>query len=491
MKNKIILNILIVYFLILSLVLLAQISSKKINAIEPLPSEITAEDKLKNSVVLAIDSPVTIINEKQFLIDEKDSTLTPIVEEGKVYIPVKLLNTAFGADISFSKQTKETIIRLDNKAMIFSNYGTSIKLLDNTSEETVEIEAQSKIINDRFYIPLRSFADIFQKEIFYNNDLIIISNIKNLFDPIEEINTLEELEKQVKQLPIVGNEANLKYLLNNANNENNTEIINTKTELLNIDKLEILLEENKPVIIKKVEGFNIYATKGFIEVYIVTEDKKEIFNFKIEKINNNIKDIQMTSDRLVITYLDEALKTYVYDISNIEDIKIIDLIENNGDFYTNIIDENHLYTISKINLSKDKSKLPYFTQYFYNDNNIIDIKDNYFNLEDIFYFPDMNDNDYTLISHINLYKEETISSSVYLGMGSNLAIDEEIIYNITFNNYNNNLYQFKVTLDGIEYIKRKFVKGEFESLEIDKEKDFLKVNLKNNNLYFDNELNER
>ena len=126
MKSKIILNILIVYFSILSLVLLVQISSKKTNAIEPLPSEITSEDKLKNSVVLAINSPVTIINEKQFLIDEKDSTLVPIIEEGKVYIPVKLLKTAFGADINFSKQTKETIIRLDNKAMIFSNNGTSI-----------------------------------------------------------------------------------------------------------------------------------------------------------------------------------------------------------------------------------------------------------------------------------------------------------------------------------------------------------------------------
>ena len=487
MKSKIILNILIVYFSILSLVLLVQISSKKTNAIEPLPNEITSEDKLKNSVVLAINSPVTIINEKQFLIDEKDSTLVPIIEEGKVYIPVKLLKTAFGADINFSKQTKETIIRLDNKAMIFSNNGTSIELIDNTSEETVELDAKSKIINDRFYIPLRSFADIFEKEVFYNNDLIIISNIENLFDPIEEINTLQELEKKVKQLPIVGNEDNLKYLLKETTQNESIE-----TDLLNINNLDKMLEQNKPVIIKKTNNFNIYATQGFIEAYFVTKDKQEVFSFKVEKLGNNIKDIQITDDRFIVTYLDKNLKITIYDISNKDDIKIIETIENNGDFYKNIIDGNNLYTISKIDASEEKGKLPYFLEYVYEDNTMIDIKENAFSLENIFYFPDMNDSSYTLVSYINLYKiDEPLYSNVYLGMGNNIIINEDMIYVITTNNENNNLYQFKTTLDGIEYASRQFIKGDFKNFEIDKEKNFLKVNINDSSVYFDNELNQR
>ncbi len=487
MKNKIILNILIVYFSILTVVLLVQISSKKTSAIEPLPSEITSEDKLKNSVVLAINSPVAIINEKQFLIDEKDSTLVPIIEEGKVYIPVKLLKTAFGADINFSKQTKETIIRLYNKAMIFSNNGTSIKLIDNTSEETVDLDATSKIINDRFYIPLRNFADIFEKEVFYNNDLIIISNIENLFDPIEEINTLQELEKQVKQLPIVGNEDNLKHLLKEITQN---EII--KTELLNIDNLNKMLEQNKPVIIKKTNNFNIYATQGFIEAYFVTKNKQEVFSFKVEKSSNNIKDIQITDDRFIVTYLDKNLKITIYDISNKDHIKIIETIESNGSFYKNIIDGNNLYTISKIDISKEKEKLPYILEYIYKDNSMVDIKENVFSLENIFYFPDMNDNMYTLVSYVNLYKiDEPLYSSVYLGMGNNIMTNEDMMYVITTNNDNNNLYQFKCTLDGIEYIKRQFIKGNVKSFEIDKENNFLKVNLNDNTLYFDNELNQR
>ncbi len=488
MKSKIIFNILIVYFLILTLVLLIQISSKKTNAIEPLSSQITAEDKLKNSVVLAINSPVIIINEKQFLIDDNDSTLVPMIEEGKVYVPAKFLQTAFGANISFSKQTKETVIRLDNKAIVFANHGTSIEVIDNINEETIDVDEEAKIINDRFYIPLRSFADIFEKEVFYNNDLIIISNIENLFDPIEEIDTLEELEKQVKYLPIVGNNDNLKHILKDTK-----EVEYLKTDLMNIENLDnMLLEQNNPVIIKKTNNYNIYATKGFIEVYFVTQDKKEIFSFKVEKINNNIKDIQITDNRFIISYLDNNTKTVIYDISDRQNIKTMEMIENNGDLYKNIIDDNNLYMISKIDISKDKNKLPYFSEYAYENNIITDIIEQKFSLDKIFYFPDMNDNHYTLISYINLYDlGKPLYSKVYLGMGENMVVDKDMLYILTSNNDNNNLYQFKATLDGMEYLKRQFIKGEVKNLEMDKEKQFIKVNLENETIYYDDSLTKR
>ncbi|WP_317366739.1 stalk domain-containing protein [uncultured Tyzzerella sp.] len=484
MKSKIILNILIVYFLILCLVLLFQVSSKKINAIEPLPSEITAEDKLKNSVVSAINSPVVIINEKQFLIDEKDSTLVPIIDGGKVYMPVKFLETAFGANISFSTKTKETIIRLDNKAIIFSNYGTSIHVIDNIKEETIDVDEEAKIINDRFYIPLRSFADIFDKEVFYNNDLIIISNIENLFDPIEEIDILQELEKQVKHLPIIGNQDNLKYLLKNS-----VDIQNIEPHLINTENIEEKLKENKPVIIEKTNNYNIYATEGFIEVYFVTKDNKEIFSFKVEKLNNNIKDIKITDDRFVITYLDNNTKTIIYNISDRQNIKTMEIIENNGDLYKTVIDDNNLYIISKIDVDKYKDKQPYFAEYVYENNIGKEITEKRFDLDKIFYFPDMKDKKYTLISYINLYDiGKPLYSGVYLGMGENILINKDMIYVLTFNNGNNNLYQFKATLDGVEYIKRQFIKGEFKSLEIDREKQFIRVNLKDKTIHFDNSL---
>lgn len=72
-----------------------------------------------------------------------------------------------------------------------------------------------------------------------------------------------------------------------------------------------------------------------------------------------------------------------------------------------------------------------------------------------------------------------------------MVVDKDMLYILTSNNDNNNLYQFKATLDGIEYLKRQFIKGEAKSLEMDKEKQFIKVNLKNETIYYDDSLTKR
>lgn len=482
MKNKIIINILIGYFLILSIVLLIQVSYKETVAIEPLTTEITSEDKLKNAVVLCINSPVTIINEKQFLIDKNDSSVVPVIKEGKVYIPAILLKTAFNANISFNKLDKETIIRINNKAMIFSNNKNTMYIMDNTSEETIDIDAEPLIINDRFYIPLRSFGEIFEKEIFYNNDLIIISNIKNIFDPIEEIYTIEELIKKVKQLPIVGNYDNLKSLMNKNHFE---ELKSQNTDLINLSNVEESLKTNKKIIIKKTNNFNFYISESFIEAYFKNNKNTEIFSFKIEKISNNIKDIKITDNRLILTYSEkdndelDYSKTIIYDISNKQYIKTLKVVENNGVFYESVIDGSYLYTIFKININKNKNILPIFNEYFYENeinNKIIEQK---FNFENIYYFPDINDNKYTILSSININDlNDTIKNYSYFGMGENIVIHDGFIYILTTKGNNNNIYLFEVNLGEVSYVKRIFIKGDVIKFTKDSlfENEFLKEN---------------
>ncbi len=170
----------------------------------------------------------------------------------------------------------------------------------------------------------------------------------------------------------------------------------------------------------------------------------------------------------------------------------MDIIENNGNFYKSFIDDNSLYIISKINVNEDKSKLPYFSEYIYKDNIVYDIRENKFDLSNIFYFPDINDSYYTLISYINIYSiNNSLQNGVYLGMGDNIAINNDIIYVVTSNKDNNNIYQFKATSNDIEYINRKFVKGSFKNLKIDKETQFLDLFLENQTIHFDNDLNIR
>ena len=56
MNNKLILNIVIVYFVILSIVLVFQISKKKDNISAPTTSnQVTSEDRLDNAVVFNLE----------------------------------------------------------------------------------------------------------------------------------------------------------------------------------------------------------------------------------------------------------------------------------------------------------------------------------------------------------------------------------------------------------------------------------------------------
>ena len=88
MNNKLILNIVIVYFVILSIVLVFQISKKKDNISAPTTSnQVTSEDRLDNAVVFNLGSPVILVNKKQTLLEKTDSSQVPVVKGEDVYVP--------------------------------------------------------------------------------------------------------------------------------------------------------------------------------------------------------------------------------------------------------------------------------------------------------------------------------------------------------------------------------------------------------------------
>jgi len=215
MKNKIIIYIVSTYFVLLTIVLITQIPKKEIIAVEPLAAELKYEDKLKNAVVLYVDSPVAIVNEKQILIDNNNPEVVPIIKDGTTFIPVNVMSKVFNANVSYSKS--ETTVRLNNKAVVLKNDSNIIKIIDSDSEKT--IEASKNIFNqdDIIYVPVRNLTQAFEKELFFDDGLIVISNIENIFDPAAEGETINELKLQVNNLPVIGNEQKLKELIGDSN----------------------------------------------------------------------------------------------------------------------------------------------------------------------------------------------------------------------------------------------------------------------------------
>lgn len=479
MKSKIILNILVVYFIITSILLALQLSSKQIEAVEPLPSEITAKDKLKNATVFGIYSPIAIINEKQFLIDENDEFVTPIINGGKVYIPVKLLKTAFNATIDFDKNAKQTIIRLKNKAIIFYDKSGRVEVIDNTNKDTVTISA-AKIINDRFYIPLRAFAQIFEMEVFYDDGLIILSEMENIFDPIEEIETITELHSRIKNLPVVGNIENLKRLKHKYLQKENIKIIKSD------DKNLINIPVPNKIMIKKTNNYNIYKSDKFIEVYFVDKYSKETFSFKVDKTFKNISDLQISNDRFLVTYQNDnndSIQTIIYDVSNRENISIIKEFTSIGKFYKSFMTKDDAYVISKI-YENDTIKNNSNFQNQINNNN----KDMKKYLNNITYLPTLNDSNLTMVTYVDMMGESNeITQKIYLGIGQNIIVQDDNMYiiNIDAKNNRTNLYLFNRN----KYIKTIYLEGTANFVTTDDNEIILKFDY--DTIYLDNKTLER
>lgn len=463
MRSKIIINIVIGYFIILSIVLVLQLKSKDIVANEPISSDITVEDKIKNSTILFVGSPFYIMNEKQSLIDN-DLSITPTIINGKVYIPIRFIANAYNATINFSKSTKDLTVRLNNKAIIFYNEKNKIKVIDNISEEIQEIEATPEFINDRIYIPLRSFAQAFEKEVFYYNDLIVISNINDIFDPMEEIDLISNISNQVKNLPTINTQEKLIEILNS---NKFTEVTSNKTAEDNTSEKNEALENSlensdEKTFIKQLYNIDFYLFENALYGYKDDDLFCEIVLPNSNNENYIVEDIFIFEQNLVVIYNEEILE------------------DEEPSFYVSIYNGNNVRT-EKINglFSKINFHNKIFSIISTQDATLTNADANYItptlnfatgqkaNFEDITYFPELNTNLYTTVTNINITDEKYLFKKVFFGAGINITYYNNYLYFITEKDDFSFIHSFKINDSNLEYINRIYLKGKIITLDFE------------------------
>lgn len=514
-KNRVVVNILIAYFILLTIVLVVQIPKKDITANEPIASELKYEEKLKNAVVLYVGSPLAVINESQIIIDENDPCVTPEIVDGKTYIPVSILKTAFNAAVNWNKQDKETTIRHNNTAIIFKNESNSIKVVDNNSEKEEEIETAPLILHNRAYIPLRTAVDIFEKEVFYNNNLIIISDIKDIFDPTTEIDKLNLLTSQVNSLPVVGSEDKLKslvaepngkFLINSISKENNLVNSNNSKEskgpqisadfsgtnnqvdgvaeadIIKTDDEYIYYVKDKDIEIVKVtnpdnDNMEIAAKinigDNFIPMSIYVKDKNLIvLGDYYEDMQNTNEDIKKSEENNAekddnLNIHSKLSRIYIYSLENINSPTLLRTIDTDGYYFDSRMIKNTLYIISTINvfeLYDEKNFYPvsYFDSALGNERIVEEF-------ENISYFPDMTNRDYTTIISLDISDSGSSPDiKTYLGSGDDIYVSNNNLY-FACRKYNTavygtsnietNIYKFNLSDGAAVYSKRANIDG--------------------------------
>ncbi|MBR1445291.1 MAG: beta-propeller domain-containing protein [Firmicutes bacterium] len=499
MKNKIVINIFIAYIFILLLVLIFQLPKQnEIIAYEPTSSEIRNEDKLKNAVALYIDSPLALENEKQIFIDENDPDTVPVLVDSRAYVPVAFLSQAFGAATSWDAKTKEMTVRYNNKAIIFSANSSKIKVVDNDSENFEMLDYAPQNINSHIYLPLRAVASVFEKDVFYDDGLIIVSNIENIFDCENDKAVISQLKTQLNNLPVVGSEDNLKKILgidesffNNIprlyTQKNDTATVeggadlgktttgnaaaessasadhsSTNTQVEGVDEADIV----------KTDGEYIYYVSSPHTISIVkavpADNMKYVSTVNIE--SKVINDIYINKDILVVmadNYRENKSACLLYNMKNKSDVRLMREISVNGYLLTSRMIDDMLYFISTIDVYSLYENDKYQPISYYDTLKNASGK-RALDFSDVYYFTDVVNPNYTNIISVSLSdleKEANIFS--YLGCGENIYVSDKNMYIATTKNdntgksysRNTNLYKFTLNSGDIKYKAHANIEG--------------------------------
>ena len=136
--------------------------------------------RVKDSIVLAIDSPYVFVNGNKEAINSEELDQKPIIINNSTYVPFRFLGEALGTDVDFDDETRIATFKNSAYTLTFSidEYN---KVTKNGEEITLEVPL--KVINGRTYMPLRSISEMIDKEVFWDDcGFITVSDTENIFD---------------------------------------------------------------------------------------------------------------------------------------------------------------------------------------------------------------------------------------------------------------------------------------------------------------------
>ncbi len=471
MKNKMVLGILMVYFLILAFVLFLQVFGGKNDVVSsPTTSgEVAAEDRLDRAVVLYKESPVIMANKKQMLIDKNNVSFVPLIENQVAYVPLSFFKSAYGASVTYDAGAGSAAIRLNNEALVLDRKKADI--VSSSSERDLEYNNSIFIRRNTMYIPLDVFAEAFDKEIHYYNDLVIISGDKKAFTQEESDDFINSLKAQVTELPYVANEGNLKELTDTLGRNGFLRRVGTVVggRSSEEDAVVKLIADKKSGLIANDEKYIYFGRDNVI--YITDHLSNKIINkidmendFTISRLylQDNIlvaagtrrfggdtsqKPTETVSSETTTEASTEAASSaetaeedtqsddregvcsavYVYNIGDRANAVKEREFDVDGTLIDTVKHGDYVYILSQLSVF-DNEREGHFYPPSYRDS-AMGGQINTLGFENIQYFPETGTNDYTLISSLNIADMSAAANvKAYLCGGSNVYLSENNLY---------------------------------------------------------------
>lgn len=136
-------------------------------------------DILRDAVVLSIGHSNVLVKGTAAAVDSANTSVVPYIRDGRTMVPLKFIADKFGASIGVDAKKLEATVAYNNQT---------------TTMADVEIR------NGRTFVPLRAVMEIFKKQIYYYQGLIIITDNIAL-DPLDQQNIQAAEQIRLKLLP--------------------------------------------------------------------------------------------------------------------------------------------------------------------------------------------------------------------------------------------------------------------------------------------------
>ncbi len=456
MKNKIILNIVLVYFIVISIVLVSQLYLRNNDGGDtPITETVKLVDRLNNAVVLYDGSPVMLVNKRQTMIGG-NRNIAPVVKNNCFYAPLSFFESAFGAVTEQDFAKRQATVRFDNTAVVFAADSHTASVISNSTDKDIELENMPYYKNGNAYIPIDAFCDVFGKEAFsYNEKMLIITPKEDniAFDLDEETELLQDIERQVNNLPLVLSESNLKELIGVKNT-----IFNSPKEK---DNVKDNAQKDEDVLLNNSQSEKFAYIDDYI--YAVVGGKIVIIDSNETAAENAVSEIELPSGvtpESVMTY-DEML-----------------FVIGNGKNAVMPINEMHFENEEETNVEPNEKtvngegmllicydavsrKEPVIKRWFFADGELVkkqkfdnslclSVRKNAFELaddngyhapsycdlnkttevsfEEIKYLPEMRDNDFVSVFRFDMADiQRSVDTDVFLGVGNDFVLGQNYI----------------------------------------------------------------
>lgn len=143
------------------------------------------KETFRDKIALFEDDSLIYSNGKLKRIDENNNMIAPFIENGRTFVPVRVISEELGAEVIWNEKENSVTATKDN---------TEIKIVIgegkmNVNGKDIPLDAPAKLVSGRTFVPLRAISEAFSKNVsWYDMGLIVISDTQVSF-------TSEEIKK--------------------------------------------------------------------------------------------------------------------------------------------------------------------------------------------------------------------------------------------------------------------------------------------------------